>query len=141
MLRVPLNGLTKAMYVPSGEIWAPAISGSPKNASRSITGGVCAQTGAESASSNSVESISRPINERRERINTSFVVGMVDRVSLVNEGLFTQTDPSGFQSATNTFKTYVRRRGRSGPAAFVRRRSTLCTPEGSLDRVSSRGSF
>src|ERR1051325_11110879 len=113
MLRVPLNGLTKAMYVPSGEIWAPAISGSPKNASRSITGGVCAQTGAESPSSNSVESISRPINERRERINKYFVIGMHDRVSLVNEQLFTQTNPSALQSPTNTSKTYVRRRSLS----------------------------
>src|SRR6185312_6910447 len=38
-LRVPLNGLTKAMNFPSGEIWAPEISGSPKNSSRSIIGG------------------------------------------------------------------------------------------------------
>src|SRR6266852_4978929 len=39
ILRVPLNGLTKAMNLPSGEIWAPEISGSPKNSSRSIIGG------------------------------------------------------------------------------------------------------
>src|ERR1700694_5832225 len=38
-LRVPLNGLMKAMNLPSGEIWAPEISGSPKNNSRSIRGG------------------------------------------------------------------------------------------------------
>src|SRR5258705_1883191 len=38
-LRVPLNGLTKAMNLPSGEICAPEISGSPKNSSRSISGG------------------------------------------------------------------------------------------------------
>src|SRR5437867_12494341 len=39
MLRVPLNGFTKAMNLPSGEIWAPEISGSPKKSSRSISGG------------------------------------------------------------------------------------------------------
>jgi len=37
--RVPLNGFTNAMNFPSGEIWAPEISGSPKNSSRSIIGG------------------------------------------------------------------------------------------------------
>src|SRR3989454_11739347 len=47
MLRVPLNGLMKAMNLPSGEICAPEISGSPKNNSRSIKGGgpfCCATT-------------------------------------------------------------------------------------------------
>ena len=76
-LRVPLNGLINAMNAPSGEICAPAISGSPKNSSRSIIGGLCAHTGAASATINRTESISKPINERRdwpiERINTSFV--------------------------------------------------------------------
>src|SRR5207249_7957565 len=38
-LRVPLRGLIKAMNLPSGEIWAPEISGSPKKSSRSIIGG------------------------------------------------------------------------------------------------------
>ena len=38
-LRVPLNGLIKAMNLPSGEICAPEISGSPKKSSRSIMGG------------------------------------------------------------------------------------------------------
>src|SRR6266516_1022625 len=38
MLRVPLNGLMKAMNLPSGEICAPEISGSPKNRSRSMSG-------------------------------------------------------------------------------------------------------
>src|SRR5438552_6282761 len=45
-LRVPLKGLMKAMNLPSGEICAPAISGSPKNNSRSMSGGrlpVCAE--------------------------------------------------------------------------------------------------
>ena len=42
MLRVPLKGLMKAMYWPSGEICAPEISGSPKNSSRSMTGGTTA---------------------------------------------------------------------------------------------------
>src|SRR2546423_4700153 len=46
-LRVPLNGLIKAMNLPSGDIWAPTISGSPKNSSRSIKGAWpfgCAET-------------------------------------------------------------------------------------------------
>src|SRR5437867_12337347 len=38
-LRVPLKGLIKAMNLPSGEICAPEISGSPKKSSRSIMGG------------------------------------------------------------------------------------------------------
>src|ERR1041384_4688871 len=42
MLRVLLSGLRKAMYFPSGEICAPEISGSPKNNSRSMSGGRCA---------------------------------------------------------------------------------------------------
>src|SRR5437588_10801740 len=36
--RVPLNGLIKAMNLPSGEICAPEISGSPKKSSRSNMG-------------------------------------------------------------------------------------------------------
>src|SRR5216683_2479225 len=39
MLRVPLNGLRNATNRPSGEICAPIISGSPKNTSRSMSGG------------------------------------------------------------------------------------------------------
>src|SRR5690349_6999972 len=39
ILRVFFHGLRKEMNFPSGEIWAPAISGSPKNKSRSIMGG------------------------------------------------------------------------------------------------------
>src|SRR4029079_9645224 len=77
MLRVPLNGLINAMKAPSGEICAPAISGSPNNNSRSLGGGLCAQTGAATATSNRAESITKPIMERRdrptERISTSFV--------------------------------------------------------------------
>src|SRR5688500_3822646 len=44
---VPLYGFRKAMNFPSGEIRALAISGLPKNTSRSITGGklFCAETG------------------------------------------------------------------------------------------------
>src|SRR2546425_2078180 len=38
-LRVPFKGLIKAMNLPSGEICAPEISGSPKKSSRSIMGG------------------------------------------------------------------------------------------------------
>src|SRR6266550_5675912 len=48
MLRVPLKGLMNAMNLPSGEICAPEISGSPKNNSRSISGGkgfACPNTG------------------------------------------------------------------------------------------------
>src|ERR1700691_4764499 len=39
MLRVSFQGLRKAMYLPSGESWAPDISGSPNSSSRSIIGG------------------------------------------------------------------------------------------------------
>src|SRR6516165_6906910 len=42
MLRVPLNGFRNDRYCPSGEICAPAIWISPKNAARSIIGGCCA---------------------------------------------------------------------------------------------------
>src|SRR4026209_2998255 len=51
ILRVPLKGFTNAMNFPSGEIWAPEISGSPKNNSRSIKGGApfCAETLREAA--------------------------------------------------------------------------------------------
>src|SRR5687767_15526238 len=66
MLREPLNGLIKAMNAPSGEIWAPAISGSPKKSSRSIRGGLCAQTGAASVTSIKVEITSERISERRD---------------------------------------------------------------------------
>src|SRR5258708_38773339 len=38
-LRVPFKGLIKAMNLPSGEICAPELSGSPKKRSRSIIGG------------------------------------------------------------------------------------------------------
>src|SRR5687767_2537774 len=61
MLREPLNGLMKAMNAPSGEICAPAISGSPKKSSRSISGGCCAHTGAASARIIRIESITRPV--------------------------------------------------------------------------------
>src|SRR6185295_8771063 len=78
-LRVPLNGLRNAMNAPSGEICAPAISGSPKKSSRSIIGGLCAHTGTANVISNRVERISKPIKERRDwwngRIDTSFVGG------------------------------------------------------------------
>src|ERR1051325_7708585 len=79
MLRVPLKRLTKAMNVPSGEVCAPAISGSPKKISRSIIGGACAQAGAARGTKNKAERISRPIIERRESKTTSVVVGMVDK--------------------------------------------------------------
>src|SRR3954471_21986716 len=38
-LRVSLYGLRNEMNFPSGEIWAPEISGLPKKSSRSISGG------------------------------------------------------------------------------------------------------
>ena len=44
-LRVPLNGLMKAMNFPSGESWAPLISGSPKKSSRSRSGTPAAALG------------------------------------------------------------------------------------------------
>src|SRR3954452_4124698 len=37
-LRVSLYGLRKETYRPSGETWAPEISGLPKNISRSMSG-------------------------------------------------------------------------------------------------------
>src|SRR5689334_3493221 len=39
MLRVSLYGLRNEMYLPSGDICAPEISGLPKNSSRSMSGG------------------------------------------------------------------------------------------------------
>src|SRR2546423_11646189 len=39
---VPVSGLIKEMYLPSGEIWAPAYSGFPKKTSRSTSAGCCA---------------------------------------------------------------------------------------------------
>src|SRR5688572_14861009 len=94
MLRVPLKGLIKAMKAPSGEICAPEISGSPKNSSRSISGGCCAHTGAASARVMRTESISKPINDRLdrpfERINTSFVEWVLIGLLRMNERLITQ---------------------------------------------------
>ncbi len=51
MLRVSSYGFMKAISRPSGEICAPAISGLPKNSSRSSSGGTpsrlaCARAGA-----------------------------------------------------------------------------------------------
>src|SRR6185437_11151496 len=66
MFRVPLNGLRNAMSAPSGEICAPAISGSPNKSSRSIMGGLCAHTGTANVTSNKVDRISKPKNERRD---------------------------------------------------------------------------
>src|SRR3990172_5919244 len=37
--RVSVHGLRKAVHFPSGESWAPAISGVPKKSSRSTSGG------------------------------------------------------------------------------------------------------
>src|SRR5581483_12382749 len=51
MLRVPCSGFMNAMYLPSGEISAPVISGSPKSSSRSMIGGCCATAGSVSAHS------------------------------------------------------------------------------------------
>ena len=71
MLRVPLNGLTKAMNLPSGEIWAPEISGSPKNDSRSMTGGnpfACACVRCAAASESARQEIARKKMKVVERI-------------------------------------------------------------------------
>src|SRR5207244_11243012 len=65
-LRVPLKGLIKAMNLPSGEICAPEISGSPKNSSRSINGGKplgCANAGRDAMSSR----LANAIDERANR--------------------------------------------------------------------------
>src|ERR1700744_1794919 len=42
----PLYGFRKEIHPPSGEISAPAICTSPKNALRSISGGCCARQSA-----------------------------------------------------------------------------------------------
>src|SRR6266571_5515036 len=70
MLRVPLKGLTKAMNLPSGEICAPEISGSPKNSSRSITGGrpfCCADALAAYVPRMSVIRATMAANEKQRR--------------------------------------------------------------------------
>src|SRR5436309_11442947 len=61
MLRVLLSGLRKAMYFPSGEICAPEISGSPKNSSRSMSGGCCARV-AGARIKNSTVKIQKDLN-------------------------------------------------------------------------------
>src|SRR5438552_12296980 len=71
-LRVPLKGLIKAMNLPSGEICAPEISGSPKKSSRSIMGGkpfCCATAGRDATSS-------RAANVIDERANSDLRTGL-----------------------------------------------------------------
>src|SRR2546425_2115128 len=79
MLRVPLNGLRNAMYWPSGEICAPAISGSPKKRSRSMIGGkpavdvaaaraACAHTGTDASGSVTAAVVMTKPRPARKRI-------------------------------------------------------------------------
>src|SRR5437868_12463421 len=77
--RVPLNGLIKAMNLPSGEICAPEISGSPKKSSRSIIGGrlFCwAATGRDAM-------ISKLANEIAERTNRSLRMDFLEDLTMV----------------------------------------------------------
>src|SRR5258708_10489715 len=57
-LRVSFQGLMKAMYLPSGEICAPVISGFPNNSSRSMRAGAdescAASVGVSAANTRSV---------------------------------------------------------------------------------------
>src|SRR5437867_5281531 len=74
-LRVPLRGLIKAMNLPSGEICAPEISGSPKKSSRSIMGGKpfgCAEIEAAFAASNAVRT--RGNASIRQNLNSSWTI-------------------------------------------------------------------
>src|SRR5579871_169074 len=52
MLRTPLYGLRNVSHFPSGEIWAPLICTSPKNAVRSTSGGWSAFATAANAAAN-----------------------------------------------------------------------------------------
>src|SRR2546423_6285954 len=81
MLRVSLYGLRKEMYLPSGDIWAPEISGLPKNSSRSMSGGSLplwagAMAGVEKtmASASDQRSVSRP-----HKAVTEFFIGRSGR--------------------------------------------------------------
>src|SRR5215468_7714208 len=67
MLRVSLNGLMKAMNLPSGEIRAALISGSPKINSRSMIGAIpdfCAQA-AVAESMSTPDSTAAKTDDRR----------------------------------------------------------------------------
>src|SRR5450759_4807577 len=84
-LRVPLNGLMKAMNLPSGEIWAPEISGSPKNNSRSISGGgplgwAVAPNG-KTASTNAAKKAAANNRKNLER-SWDETVGLIEPLSL-----------------------------------------------------------
>src|SRR5438128_9899094 len=85
ILRVPLNGLINAMNLPSGEICAPEISGSPKNNSRSITGGnpfVCAYARLAVASESARQEIARIKVKVVER-NCEEPVYLIENLSVV----------------------------------------------------------
>src|SRR6266852_1387557 len=78
-LRVPFKGLIKAMNLPSGEICAPEISGSPKKSSRSINGGkpFCwAAVGRDAMSSKLAIAID-------ERANKNFRIGFLEELTIV----------------------------------------------------------
>src|SRR5258708_29482332 len=54
-LRTSFSGFKKEIYLPSGEIWAPAYSGLPKNTSRSMRAGCCAAAEKTNNDRNSVD--------------------------------------------------------------------------------------
>src|SRR5689334_1242589 len=73
MLRVSLYGLRNEMYLPSGDICAPEISGLPKNSSRSMSGGslpLCA-----GATVGAVKAINRPIDQGSRARTRKVVAG------------------------------------------------------------------
>src|SRR2546423_1840819 len=87
MLRVSLYGLRNEMYLPSGDIWAPEISGLPKNSSRSMSGGSLpfwagAMAGVEKtmASASDQRSVWRP-----HKAVTEFFIGEI-RTERAREG-------------------------------------------------------
>src|SRR5690349_22539420 len=76
MLRVSLYGLRNEMYLPSGDICAPEISGLPKNSSRSMSGGslpLCA--GATVGAVNAIASVSDQRRVWRARRVTGILIG------------------------------------------------------------------
>src|SRR2546428_4840344 len=78
-LRVPFRGLIKAMNLPSGEICAPEISGSPKKSSRSIMGGkpLCWAAAGRDAKS------SRLANATEERANRNLRMDFLEELTIV----------------------------------------------------------
>src|SRR5258705_12327227 len=72
ILRVPLKGFTKLMNFPSGEICAPEISGSPKNNSRSISGG-CVCPNAERGATPAAKLMQRTANTNASNLRQKLV--------------------------------------------------------------------